>query len=144
MDSIKPNTPSWKSLFYFTTQKHLAFLLPAICSAVLAGLAIPANAYVLGKVFGQFTKYGTGTIDAAEFKHSVNKYNLYLLAIASGCWFFNSGAFCLWHTFGDLQARSARERLFNALLKHQIGWFDLRKDGIGALSSRLLTYVPNS
>ena len=135
------DSPQWKSLFYFTTRRHLLFIIPAVLFATGSGLTVPANAYALGKVFSSFTKFGTGAANTDEFKHDVTKYNKWIVVIGSGSWLFNSVAFFLWHTFGELQAQSARERLFNALLKHDIAWYDTRKDGVGALSTRLLAYV---
>jgi ATP-binding cassette subfamily B (MDR/TAP) protein 1 len=48
------------------------------------------------------------------------------------CWFANSVYFTLFLTFGELQARSAREKIFNTLLKKDLEWYDTRENGIAA------------
>ncbi|KAF2665239.1 P-loop containing nucleoside triphosphate hydrolase protein [Microthyrium microscopicum] len=139
--SAKSQQPKWKALFNFTTRKHLPFLILAVISSAAAGAAVPLNSYLIGKVFGAFTSFAAGQIEKDAFKHNIATYNIYIVIIAASNWLFASFAFFLWHTFGDLQARSARERLFNALLVRQVEWFDRRRDGVGALTTRILGYI---
>jgi ATP-binding cassette subfamily B (MDR/TAP) protein 1 len=40
-------------------------------------------------------------------------------------------------TFGELQARSARTRVFETLIKKDIGWFDTRETGVAAFLPRI-------
>jgi ATP-binding cassette subfamily B (MDR/TAP) protein 1 len=138
--SAKAQKPEWKALFHFTTHKHLPFLISAIVFSAASGAAAPLNSYLLGKVFGSFTNFASGEMEVDVFKRNVATYNTYIVIVAAASWLFNSFSFFLWHTFGDLQARSARERLFNALLVRQVEWFDRRRDGVGALTTRILGY----
>jgi hypothetical protein len=131
-------TPPWSSLFNFTTRKHLLFLFPALSCSIASGATIPVNAYLLGLIFGSFTNFTGGQIDVAIFRHQMIKYNSYIVVNGSASWFFNFLAYSFWHTFGDLQARSARERLFNALLLKPAAWFDKRTEGIATLTTRLI------
>jgi ATP-binding cassette, subfamily B (MDR/TAP), member 1 len=137
-DSSKIVKASWKALFNFTTYKHLIVLFPAIVCSVSSGVIATVNSYLIGKVFGLFTEFYAGQIDKNDFNHQVATYNLFIIMVAVGSWFFNSLAFFLWHTFSELQARGARVRIFNALLNRNIAWFDERKDGTAALATRLL------
>jgi ATP-binding cassette subfamily B (MDR/TAP) protein 1 len=129
----------WKSLFNFTTRKHLVFLFLAVISAAASGFVIPINAYLLGKIFAAFTNFGSQESDVNEFKNELNKYVIYIVVIASAAWFFNSLSYLFWCIFGDLQAGSARERLFKALLERPTEWYDMRSDGISGLTVRILT-----
>ena len=47
----------------------------------------------------------------------------------------------MWLAYGELQAKSARDRLFHGLLEKEIEWYDLRMNGIGALLPRLQTQI---
>jgi ATP-binding cassette subfamily B (MDR/TAP) protein 1 len=138
MDTPKAKHAPWKALFNFTTRRHVPIVIPAIICSAISGALITVNSYLLGKLFFVFTYFSSGALDEAGFKHEVRRYVLYIILIASLIWLFNSLGFFLWHTFGDLQARSARLRIFRALLTRQIEWFDKRKDGTSALTTRLL------
>ena len=51
----------------------------------------------------------------------------------SASWLASSTFYALFLVFGELQARSARERMFEALLQKDIAWYDTRKGGVAAL-----------
>ncbi|KAK8165049.1 P-loop containing nucleoside triphosphate hydrolase protein [Phyllosticta citrichinensis] len=127
----------WKDLFNFTTKKHLPFLITAVSLAIICGLVVPFNAWLLGKIFDAFSKYAARTIDAEKLRSDISKYTIYMVALAAANWLMQSFYFASWILFGELQARSARERIFRALLKRNIEWFDRRKNGIGAMIPRL-------
>lgn len=127
----------WKSLFNFTTRKHTAPLVVAISLSVAAGLVVPTQAFILGKLFSAFASYGGGTITESSFMDTVSKYCVYLVALGSAAWALQGGYFTSWMIFGELQAKSARDRLFNGLIERDMEWYDMRKNGIGALATRL-------
>ncbi|KAK8253666.1 P-loop containing nucleoside triphosphate hydrolase protein [Phyllosticta capitalensis] len=127
----------WKDLFNFTTKKHLPFLFLAMSLAIVCGLVVPFNAWLLGKIFDAFSKYATRSIDAAGLRSTISKNTIYMLALASANWLLQSAYFASWIIFGELQARSARERIFRAMLKRNISWFDRRTNGIGSMIPRL-------
>jgi len=104
MESTKPRRPPWKALFNFTTQDIWFFLSLAIVSAAASGFTVPMNSYVLPKIIGCFTNFGTSELTSAEFKSEIAKCNIYLVITASACWFFNPLAYCFCHVFGDLQS----------------------------------------
>jgi ATP-binding cassette subfamily B (MDR/TAP) protein 1 len=131
-------TPPWSALFNFTTRKHLLFLFPALSCSIASGATIPVHAYLLGLIFGSFTNFTSGQIGVTAFRHQMVKYNSYIVLNSTASWFFNFLAYSFWHTFGDLQARSARERLFNALLLKPAAWFDRRTEGIATLTTRVI------
>lgn len=127
----------WKDLFNFVTRKHIPLMVLAISLSVTCGLAVPANAYLLGKVFDVFSKHAMGTITGDKLKSDVAKYCVYLIGLAAGNWLLNTLYFTSWILFGETQARSARERVFAALMKRNMTWYDQRKNGVAALVPRL-------
>jgi ATP-binding cassette subfamily B (MDR/TAP) protein 1 len=58
---------------------------------------------------------------------------LILTGIASVNWMANSIYFFFFLTFGELQARSARNRIFDALMSKDMAWYDTRETGTAAL-----------
>ena len=130
----------WKSLFGFTNRKHLPFLGGAVFFGIVAGLALPAEAILYGLVFNQFANFGSGAITGPKLLENVSKYCAYMTAIAAVDWFANSIFFVFWLTFGELQARSARNHIFNSLLVKDITWYDTRRSGIGAFLPTIQTY----
>ncbi|KAF2177036.1 P-loop containing nucleoside triphosphate hydrolase protein [Zopfia rhizophila CBS 207.26] len=131
----------WEALFGFTTKKHLPVLCGSIFFTATAALTLPALAVMYGLIFNQFANYGSGKISGGQLLRNVSKYCTYTTAVAALNWLTNSIYFMLALTFGELQARSARDRIFNALLKKTIEWYDTRKSGIGAFLPALQMQV---
>ena len=127
----------WKALFSFTSKKHLGVLSGAIFFAMIAGLIIPGQSLLFGLIFNQFAKYGSGKISGPALLANVSKYCVYMTALGTGSWFSNALYFMFWLVFGELQARSARDRIFNNLLSKGIIWYDMRRNGVGAFLPRI-------
>lgn len=122
----------WKALFGFTTRAHLPVLSVAVLSAIVAALTMPAMAVVYGLVFRQFSSLASGHISSSTFLHNVSKYCLYMTGFVGLSWLANTIFFMTFLAFGELQARAARDRLFSALLKREMKWYDTRENGIAA------------
>lgn len=122
----------WKALFGFTTKKHIPMFCAALLVAVIAALTLPAMAVLFGLIFRQFAEYASAKITGPVLLHNASKYCLYLTAVCTVCWFANSVYFALFLAFGELQARSARERIFDALLRKDMKWYDTRQSGVAA------------
>lgn len=131
-----PNAP-WRALFFFITKSNIPVLAAAITASLIAGAVSPAQSFVVGKVFDRLTSFAAGSLEKKEFLKQEKKFVVYLLVLAGIAWvsFFLSLAF--WIAFGELQAKSARDRLFYGLLKKDVEWYDMRKNGITALLPRM-------
>lgn len=66
-------------------------------------------------------------------------YGLALVGLGSASGLLNAGYFMFWILFGELQAKSARDKLFEGMLEKEMEWYDMRKSGIDTLISRLQT-----
>lgn len=122
----------WKGLFGFTTRKHLPILFGALLSAIIAAASLPVFAIMYGLIFRLYTDYGAGKIDSDALRGRVTKHCLILTGIASLNWLANSLYFFFFLTFGELQARSARYRIFDTLIHKDMAWYDTRATGIAA------------
>jgi len=123
----------WKALFFFTAKPHITCLVIGIIFAILSGLASPASALLVGKAVQGFVTAS----DANALVKKESQYALYLMGVGLGSWALHAIFFAAWVAFGELQAKSARDRLFNGMLIKDIEWYDLRQNGVGALIPRL-------
>ena len=137
----KPHSPSWRALFSFTRKNHLPFLLVALIFSLSSGVAIPALAIFLGKLFNLITNFGAGRIDGDDLVAKTSTYGLYLVALGCASAVLNAGYFGFWVWFGELQAKAVRDRLFDGLLEKDMEWFDMRTAGVNAMVQRLQTYA---
>lgn len=135
--SADPERPGWRSLFNFTTRPHIIPLLLALTLSVASGIIIPALSIFLGKVFDCFTSFGAGTISGSDLLRKISMYGLALVGLGSASGLLNAGYFMFWILFGELQAKSARDKLFEGMLEKEMEWYDMRKSGIDTLISRL-------
>jgi ATP-binding cassette subfamily B (MDR/TAP) protein 1 len=122
----------WKALFGFTTKKHLPICSGAMLFAIIASATLPIFAVIYGLIFRDYTDYGAGKKGSDDLRSSVTRYCLILTGIASLNWVANSFYLFFFLTFGELQARSARHRIFDALLRKDMAWYDTRETGIAA------------
>ncbi|KAI7484732.1 putative ABC transporter [Hortaea werneckii] len=131
----------WKALFFFTTKANLPILVSAVICSIACGAIMPIEAFITGKIFDGFSSFALRKTSATEFLDHQKKYVVYQVALSGASWVFHSCEFMLWLAFGELQAKSARDRLFHGLLEREIEWYDMRKNGIGALLPRLQTQI---
>ncbi|KAJ8111114.1 hypothetical protein OPT61_g6208 [Boeremia exigua] len=122
----------WKALFGFTTGSHVGILISAFASAAAAAGTLPVFSIVYGLVFGAYSDYGAGRVEGDELLSEVSRLCLILTGVAAANWVLNSMFFFLFLLFGELQAKSARTRVFNVLIGKDMTWFDTRESGIAA------------
>lgn len=130
---------SWRSLFAFTTRKHTASLAWCALATFFGGLLKPVAAIFFGNVFSVLTQFGIGTLDSHDTLHQISIWCIALIVVGIAAWVLHGMFLSSWMVFGELQARSVREQMFIGLLNKDMEWFDLRKDGIGALLIRIQT-----
>lgn len=131
---------NWMSPFFFTRRGHLLVLLPAVFLSSAAGLLQPAMALYFGKFFDVFSEYATDEIDATTFITRALSFIYTLLAIGVATFLCKGSLFSFWLVFGEMQARSIRELLFESLLDRELEWYESRTTGVGTLLARIHTY----
>ena len=127
----------WSALFTFTTRRHAIVLSLAIFFSAISGANVPAKAYLLGKAFNSFTTFGAGVISGAELKKEVAKYCIYLAILGLANWLTSAAFFLFWLAFAEMQAKCARDRVFEGLLEKDIEWYELCRNGIAASIPRI-------
>ena len=127
----------WHDLFNYTSKTQSVTLVFALIISVASGLIVPALALFFGKIFNYFTSFGQGQISRLELKQDVSRYACYLVALGCASGLLNACFYTLWMIFGELQAKGARENLFNGMIEKEMEWYDRRTAGISTHSSRL-------
>jgi ATP-binding cassette subfamily B (MDR/TAP) protein 1 len=135
---------SWRALFNFTNRAHLIALLPALILSAVSGVLPAALAIFLGKYFDALANFGAGMINEHELVQKVQINTYGLIAIGGATWLMKGGFFTLWLIFGEMQAKSVRDILFQCLLQKDLEWFEMRSTGVGSLLSRSQTYALRS
>jgi ATP-binding cassette, subfamily B (MDR/TAP), member 1 len=140
-DEAVPSSPksSFKDLFIFV--RHHQGWIPACAVATALATAASKTAYVifLGSLFNFLTEFGAQQINSEDFLSQVSQWCLYLCALGLSAWLAASVDMALWITTGELQGRSARERVFRSLLAKQTAWFDSRDKGMASLAVGIQT-----
>ena len=134
-------TAPWKALFHFTCTSHFVVLTLALIFSIASGIVVPALAIFLGKIFDQFSFYGAGSLAGSGFAERVAKHSTELCVLGGVSGILNGAFYGFWLAFGEAQARSAREQLFNDIQDKEMVWFDMRRSGIETLVSRLQRYA---
>lgn len=129
----------WKALFSFTTRKHLPVLAFAVAAATVAALTLPALAVLYGLTFREFGAISKGEKSDSEFLKQLSTYCLYIVALGGFSWVGNSLYYTAFMTFGEMQARSARGRIFGTLLRKNMAWYDTRDTGMEAFLPAMQT-----
>lgn len=127
--------PSWKSLFGFTTRKHLPSLTVGAVVALLAGCVTPVLAIFLGNVFNIFTDFGAGQISVDGLRSQIVTNCLGMIGLGAAGWLLNGTYFAMFVAFGEMQASTIRRNIFVDLLKRDVEWFEARSEGSGAFLS---------
>lgn len=128
-------TPGWKSLFYFTTRKHLPSVVFGSIFALLAGCATTALAIFLGDVFNAFTAFGFGDIEYDALRGKILAGCFGMIGLGAAGWFLNGAYYAAFIIFGELQALNIRRDVFIELLSQDVEWFEAQEEGSGALLS---------
>ncbi|RDL31099.1 Bile salt export pump [Venustampulla echinocandica] len=132
---------SWRSLFGFTQRHHTLSAVFAIASSVAAGVPQPLAAIFYGRIFFALTSYGGGNSSSQETLKSISLWCIALTALGVAAWVLQGASLSSWMVFGELQAQSVRNQMFEGMLDKDIGWYDLRKEGIGSLLIRIQTQI---
>ena len=127
---------SWRALFNFTDKTHLITLAPALFLSIISGILLPALAIFFGKFLDAFSSFGAGHLGGQDFMDKVLIDTYALIGLGGATWILKGGYFTIWLLFGELQAKSVRDALFQSLLEKDLDWYEMRTSGVGSLLSR--------
>jgi ATP-binding cassette subfamily B (MDR/TAP) protein 1 len=131
--------PSWRSLFTFTTRKHLPVIAGALFATLLSSLIRPTSTIFFGKIFSVLTLFGAGSLEAHTTLQQISVWCTVLASLGGLSWLLEGTFVLTWMVFGELQAKWVREEMFSGMLDKEMDWYDMHKDGIGSLLIRIQT-----
>jgi ATP-binding cassette subfamily B (MDR/TAP) protein 1 len=140
-DDNAMNRGSFSSIFAFTHKKHLAVFIPALVLTTVSGAIKPAISIFLGYIFDELANFGSGSTMGDELLKNMSIWCIALTGLGIATMVVNGGFFSLWLVFGEMQAKSVRDKAFLSMLEKEMEWYDLRADGIGSLLVRIQTCV---
>ncbi|KAL2870203.1 ABC transporter ATP-binding protein [Aspergillus lucknowensis] len=116
-------------LLNFATRKHVPALVAGVFCTFVASFTVPLFSVLLGKIFNQFTLFGGGDITGQILTQRVSSSCILLVGLGAIGWFWNGIYLILFVAFGELQAASARDKLFEGLLKKDQRFFEEQQEG---------------
>ncbi|KAI1206953.1 P-loop containing nucleoside triphosphate hydrolase protein [Annulohypoxylon truncatum] len=133
------HSPSLKHLFTFTTWRHCGPLTAGLISALFSGALRTSQAILIGKIFGVISEFGSGQLSGPDTLTQVSSWCVVLTVVGGAGWIVNFAFMFSWILFSELQAKNIRQRIFGAMLRKDMEWFDCREDGVASLLVRMQT-----
>ena len=135
-----PPKPSIRLLFSLLSRPLLLFLLlPAVFASVIAGGVAPFMTYVIGQAFDVFAQFPLTHPPPKQAKerllHGVGLAAIELVALAVGSLVLSSLTSCLWIWIGESNAMAVRKRVYLALMRKEMSWFDTKLGSDDAIQS---------
>lgn len=137
----KPIRSSFKHLFSFTRWNQAVPLIAAITASAAFAAIKSIYPIFLGKIFNIVSDFGAGRRSGSDTLHDISHWSQILIGLAIVNCLSGSAFLLLWVTFGELQAQSVRQDVFNSLLSKNVAWFDSLDQGISSLLVRIQTQV---
>lgn len=128
-------------MYVFTRRKHSPTIAFALVSTFASALFRPTAAILFGKIFSALNKYSAGTATLESTIHDIAKWCAALAVLGCCAWIVEGAFLSSWMTFGESQAKNARDRMLEGMLVTEMEWYDSQQDGIGALLIRVQTQV---
>ena len=125
----------WISLFALMDSSHLGILFVALALSVITAFIIPGVSILLGSIFDSFARYGTEEYSGEKLVEEVGLAVQKLAGLGFGSWFLSGLFLASWVVFGEVQAKRAREVVFEGFLGRELEWFDKKKNGVAAIAS---------
>ncbi|KAI0942984.1 hypothetical protein AcV7_002254 [Taiwanofungus camphoratus] len=131
LPECSPPQPSIRLLFSLVPKRDFYLIvLPAIITSMLAGGVAPFMTYVVGQSFDSFAKFPTTPNPPHSAKtqllHGVGLAALELVGLAFGALALSSVTSSLWIWTGERNLMAVRKRVYAAVTKKDMIWFDTR------------------
>ncbi|TFY75306.1 hypothetical protein EWM64_g8705, partial [Hericium alpestre] len=113
----------------FTRRELFIFVLPAVCSSLIAGGIAPFMTFVVGQVFNTFAQFPTSNItqeDKSALLRGVGLSALELLGLAAGALALSSITSSLWIWTGERNAMKLRKKVYASVTQRDMLWFDTK------------------
>jgi ATP-binding cassette, subfamily B (MDR/TAP), member 1 len=139
IDDAAGPSPSFFLLFSLLTRRQTLFLLvPAIVLSIAAGGIAPFMTFVVGQAFDVFSEYSSiqhpSQDDKGRLLHGIAISVIELVALAAGALVLGSITSGLWIWTGEWHVKTLRKRVYTAVTRKDMVWFDTKMGTEGAKS----------
>ncbi|XP_045464597.1 ATP-dependent translocase ABCB1 [Harmonia axyridis] len=117
---IKMNKPEWFQISI------------ASIASIISGFSSPIFAILFGDVVGVLS-----STKSDQIRDETNKYCYYFVAAGLIVGASTYISIYFFGYAGELLTLRLRSQMFKAMLKQEVGWYDRKENGVGALSARL-------
>ncbi|PWA71186.1 sulfonylurea receptor, P-loop containing nucleoside triphosphate hydrolase [Artemisia annua] len=116
----KMNSPEW------------TYALVGSIGSVICGSLSAFFAYVLSAVLSVYYNQ-----DQEYMVKEIGKYCYLLIGVSSAALIFNTLQHCFWDIVGENLTKRVREKMFSAVLKNEMAWFDQEENESSRVAARL-------
>ncbi|NXL60490.1 MDR1 protein, partial [Chordeiles acutipennis] len=158
----KPKMVSPFTLFRYSSWSDKLLMILGALLAIIHGSSLPAAMIIFGEVTDSFVASGDSNFTGKNISHLKNsqgnssiltgdidrillffffsfRYAYYYSAIAAGVLLAAYVQTSFWTLAAGRQIKKIREKFFHAIMRQEIGWFDI--NDVGELNTRLLDDV---
>ncbi|RZC33786.1 multidrug resistance protein 1, partial [Asbolus verrucosus] len=117
---LKLNTPEW------------VYILVGCAASIVMGCSMPAFAVIFGDIMGVLSEQNETYV-----RKETDKFCIYFViaGVASGIATFLQ--IFMFSIAGEKLTMRLRSKMFQAMLRQEMGWYDKKDNGVGALCARL-------
>ncbi|KAL6662036.1 hypothetical protein ACP70R_001420 [Stipagrostis hirtigluma subsp. patula] len=122
----KMNSPEW------------GYALVGSLGSMVCGSFSAIFAYILSAVLSVYY-----AADPGYMKREIAKYCYLLIGMSSAALLFNTVQHVFWDTVGENLTKRVREKMFAAVLRNEIAWFDAEENASARVAARLALDAQN-
>ncbi|PKU38077.1 multidrug resistance protein 1 [Limosa lapponica baueri] len=133
------------TLFRYSSWSDKMLMILGTLLAIAHGSSLPIAMVIFGDMTDSFVNFGDKnftanfTLDLGKLEEDMTRYAYYYSGIAAGVLLAAYIQTSFWTLAAGRQIKKIREKFFHAIMRQEIGWFDV--NDVGELNTRLLDDV---
>jgi len=135
---VRPGVKLSSLFSFFVNSRHYYCLLTACLATVISGFVVPIMSVVIGRIFDSLLKFSFEN-EKKLLGAEIRGFLWQLVGLGIGAFICNGALSIMWQRCADLQAKRARECIFEGLIVRDLKWFDERRHGVGAMVTQIQT-----
>ena len=128
-------TVTYRTLYRYATTWDLIFVVIGALCAIVGGAVMPLMTIIFGQLTGVFQGFFLGTVTREHFNHELVRFTVYFVYLAVGEFVTIYSCTVAFMYTGEHVSGKIREQYLAAILRQNIGFFDLL--GAGEITTRI-------
>ncbi|RHY22963.1 hypothetical protein DYB32_009345, partial [Aphanomyces invadans] len=117
----------FRELFQYADATDIVLMCVGTFGAIIMGVSQPIQIVFFGDIINVFNPAGGGNFDKDEFNDSINKVVYQFVVLATVMLIVGFGQIACWSISASRQAKRMRHAYACAILRQEIGWFDVNE-----------------